>query len=212
MTKTNQNFHHWYPWPKMTKTNQNFHRWYPWPKITRKKQKLSPLVSLAKNAQKTKTFTIGNLGQKWPRKNKSGLPVIAKIGHGWKPWPKIAKVIFWKRVKFTWGQCWCDIPTAWTFQSNFSSNEHCKCFYLFQLVACVREKFGNGKKKKKTSREKAAPLRSLVFLLSQEPFQGSQKPISWHCCTIFAITRKPLKLRPPVRYCKKSFFTAHILR
>jgi len=29
-----------------------------------KKKKLSPLVSLAEKAKKTKTFTVGNLGQK----------------------------------------------------------------------------------------------------------------------------------------------------
>jgi len=28
----------------------------------------------------------------------------------------------------------------------------------------------------------------------------------------FAITHKPLKLRPLVKYCKKSFFTSHFLR
>jgi len=48
----------------MTKTNQHFHRWYPWPKRL-KKQKHSPLVTLAKNDQeKTKALTVGNLGQK----------------------------------------------------------------------------------------------------------------------------------------------------
>jgi len=30
--------------------------------MTKKKEKLSPLVTLAKKAQKTKTFTVGNLG------------------------------------------------------------------------------------------------------------------------------------------------------
>jgi len=39
-----------------------------------------------------------------------------------------------------------------------------ECFYLFQLVPCVRKELGN----EKTSREEAAPLRSLVFLLPQE--------------------------------------------
>jgi len=56
----------------------------------------------------------------------------------WEPWPKIAKVIFQKRVKFSWGQCSCDIPTA--FQGNFSSSEHCMnvfvCFNL--LLVCAR--------------------------------------------------------------------------
>jgi len=38
--------------------------------MTKKKQKLSPLVSLAEKAKKSKTFTLGNLGQKWLRKQK----------------------------------------------------------------------------------------------------------------------------------------------
>jgi len=64
MTKKNQNFHRWYPWPKMTKKNKNFHRWYPCPKMF-KNQKLSLLLSLAKSDQdKTKTFTVVILGQK----------------------------------------------------------------------------------------------------------------------------------------------------
>jgi len=63
MTQTKNKFHGCYSWPKMTNTNQNFHHWYTWPKITKKK-KLSPLVSLAKKAQKSKTFTVGNLGLK----------------------------------------------------------------------------------------------------------------------------------------------------
>jgi len=33
------------------------------PKMT-KNQKLSPLISLAEKAKKSKTFTVGNLGQK----------------------------------------------------------------------------------------------------------------------------------------------------
>jgi len=32
--------------------------------LTKEKQKLSPLVSLAEKAKKSKTFTVGNLGQK----------------------------------------------------------------------------------------------------------------------------------------------------
>jgi len=47
----------------MTKKNKNFHRLHPWPKVT-KKNKLSPLVTLAKNDQEKKTFTIGILGRK----------------------------------------------------------------------------------------------------------------------------------------------------
>jgi len=35
--------------------------------MIKKTQKNSLLVSLAKKAQKSKTFTVGNLGQKWPR-------------------------------------------------------------------------------------------------------------------------------------------------
>jgi len=62
MTKKKQNFHHWYLWPKMLKI-RHFHRCYPWPKMT-KKNKLSPLVTLTKNDQEKKTFTIGILGRK----------------------------------------------------------------------------------------------------------------------------------------------------
>jgi len=64
-------------WPRKTKTFtvgilaqkcskiKNFHCCYPWPKVTKIKQKLSPLLSLAKNDQeKTKTFTVGILGRK----------------------------------------------------------------------------------------------------------------------------------------------------
>jgi len=39
--------------------------------------------------------------------------------------------------------------------------------------------------------------------------EGSQYSIYWHCCAIFAITREPLKLRPPVSYCKRVFFRAY---
>jgi len=48
----------------MTKKKQSFHRLHPWPKMTKKKQKLSPLVSLTYKAKKSKTSTVGNLGQK----------------------------------------------------------------------------------------------------------------------------------------------------
>jgi len=67
----------------MTKNNQNFHCWYPLTNITKKKQKLSQLVSLAKKAHKSKTFTVGILGQIWPRKNNNF--------HHWYPWPKRLK-------------------------------------------------------------------------------------------------------------------------
>jgi len=92
---------------------------------------------------------------------------------------------------------------------KFSSNEHCTnhLFFVFcawntALLALSLDHNFSLKK----SQEKAAPIRPLVLLLLQETLQGPQKPIYWHCCTIFAITRKPLKLRAPVRYCK-SFFT-----
>jgi len=42
--------------------------------------------------------------------------------------------------------------------------------------------------------------------------EGPQYSIYWHCCAIFAITREPLKVRPPVIYCKKMFSIVHLLR
>jgi len=80
MTKTNQNFQRWYPWPQMTKTNQNFHHWYPWPKMTKKKQKLQSLVSQAKNDhEKTKSFTIGILGQKGSKNKTFTIGIFGQI-------------------------------------------------------------------------------------------------------------------------------------
>jgi len=32
----------------------------------------------------------------------------------------------------------------------------------------------------------------------------------WQCCAIFAITQEPLKLRPPVRYILRKFYTPGI--
>jgi len=50
MTKTNQNFHRWYPWPKRLKKKKKLtvgNRGQTWPRKT----KVSPLVTLAKNSQ-----------------------------------------------------------------------------------------------------------------------------------------------------------------
>jgi len=47
----------------MTKKKQKLSPLVLLAKNDKKKQKLSPLVSLAKKAKKTKTFTFGNLGQ-----------------------------------------------------------------------------------------------------------------------------------------------------
>jgi len=55
----------------MTKTNQNFHRWYPWPKMTKKKQKLSLLVSLTKNDQDQPKFSpLVSLAEKAKKEKK----------------------------------------------------------------------------------------------------------------------------------------------
>ena len=166
-----------------------------------KKNKHPPLVTLAKNNQKNKNFhhwypwlkrlkkpkilTFGNLGHKWPR------------------------LFFWKRVKFVWGQCSCDIPTTIAFQGNFSNSEHCAnvltCFNL--LFVCARDLATE----KYISRINGSTEIIDIFTLARNPL-GTAEAIHWHYSTIFAVTRKPLMLRPPERYCKKSFFTALILR
>jgi len=48
MTKKNKNFNRLHTWPKNDQEKKKFHHWYPWSKKL-KNQRLSPLVTLAKN-------------------------------------------------------------------------------------------------------------------------------------------------------------------
>jgi len=144
---------------QMTKTNQNFHRWYPWTNMTNKKQKHSSLVSLSEKAKKQKISLLVTL-VKYGQEKQELLPLItlAKnrqgyfFKNGWKLHGVSVRVTYQQYSKLT-------------FQTMNIAQ-----MFLNVSTCCLCAQEIRQQKNEKTSCEKSPPLRPLVLLLSQETF------------------------------------------
>jgi len=153
---------------KWQRKNENFHHWYPSLKRLKNK-KIFTIGILGQKCSKSKTFTVSNLGQIWPRKTKTF--TFGNLGQ------KQSRLFFRKRVKFALGQCLCDISTVLAFQGYFSSNDYCTnvliCFNLW--LACARNL--STEKRKKILRRGSSTEIIDIFTFARNPLGTAEADI-----------------------------------